>query len=75
MNSGSIHDLRSSQPQPKVLGSGRMGASSALAAINESKKVSASMVEESPDSPFKRASDKDLENADMDEGISESNRS
>jgi len=32
MSSGSIHDLRSSQPQPTVLGSGRMATTTLVGA-------------------------------------------
>ena len=79
MSSGSIHDLRSSQPQPKVLGSGRLGASKLVGADDAAniKKVSASMVEDSPESPFKKAPEvhTEEENAEVEEGISISNRS
>lgn len=78
MSSGSIHDLRSSHPQPTVLGSGRMGAAT-LAGVGDapSARVSASMVEGDTASPFKKAAEvqQDEENAEIDEGISVGNKS
>jgi len=53
MSSGSIHDLRSSHPQP--LGSGRLGASKLINPGVDGKQISVSMVEGTPDSPFKKA--------------------
>jgi hypothetical protein len=47
MNSGSIHDIRQFHPQPTILGSGRLGASTLAGAGDKfiGKKVSDSLVE------------------------------
>ena len=78
MNSGSIHDLRQSHPQPTILGSGRLEASTLSGAGDtfSGKKVSVSLVEGDAESPFKKAAEvqQENENAEIDEGISDNNK-